>query len=171
MRLPLKPSNFKIRRTAVKWIILHHTIELYEIPSAKIDTQKYQLPAIFKGVLEQKTEDINYHYIIEKVEDDYIPIVCRPLPFLCEWDDIDPNINKRAVHVAFLGDYNLKIPTKRLMEVTCYRLINPLLRIFHLNPNKIKLHRDVSSNKNLTCPGDFFDMASLESLIRRFVIK
>ena len=171
MKMPLKPALMDIRRQSVKWIILHHTAEMYDIPSARIDNSKYQLPALFKGVMEKKQADINYHYVLEKVKEDYIPIACRPISYLCEWDDIDNNINNRAIHVALLGSYDFKIPEKRCYEILAYKLLNPMLKLFHIPPSKIKFHRDVSNNKELTCPGEFIDEAVVISMIRKFVVK
>jgi len=171
MKIPLRPSRLTVRRQTVKWIILHHTAELYPIPSSRIDNPKYQMPGIQKGVLEQKTADINYHYIIDKVKDDYIPIVCRPFIYLCEWDDIHADINKRAIHVALMGSYDFKIPEKRLYEILAFRVLNPFMKMFHISPNKIKFHNEVSDDKDLTCPGDFIDKEVVISMVRRFVIK
>lgn len=171
MKIPLKPSLLKVRRKAIKWIIIHHTSELYEQPEARIDNPKYQLPGLFKGVLEMKQGEVNYHYVIEKVKEDYIPIICRPFSFLCEWDDIDANINERALHVALLGNYDFKIPEKRAYEILAFRVLNPSLKVFGLPPSRIKLHREVSNNKDLTCPGDFIDPAIIEAMVRKFVIK
>ena len=170
MKMPLKPALMDIRRQSVKWIIIHHTAELYDIPSARIDNAIYQYPALTKGVMEKKQADINYHYVIEKVKDDYIPIACRPISYLCEWDDIDLNINNRAVHVALLGSYSFKIPEKRLYEILAYRLLNPMLKLFHISPAKIMFHSEVS-NEKIDCPGDFVDKAIVISMTRKFVIK
>ena len=171
MKIQLRPSLLKVRRQSVKWIILHHTAEMYPEPGARIDNPAFQFPELYKGVLEQKTGDINYHYVVEKIKEDYTAIVARPFVYLCEWPDIDLNINNRAIHVALLGSYDLKVPELRLYEVLAYRLLNPFMKMFHLSPSKIKLHRDLSSNKKLTCPGDFVEMARIEALVRRFVIK
>jgi len=46
-----------------------------------------------------------------------------------------------------------------------------MLKLFGIPPSKIKFHRDVSSNKDLSCPGDFVDEAVVIAMIRRFVIK
>jgi len=171
MKIPLKPSLMKIRRGQVKWIILHHTSELYKNPASKIDNAKFQVQGLSKGVLEMKHSDVNYHYVIEKIDEDYYPFVCRPFVYLCDWDDIDVNINNRSIHIGFLGDYNFKIPQKRLIEVLAFRILNPMMKMFKLSPNRIKLHRDVSSNKELTCPGDFIDIEDIITQVRRFVIK
>lgn len=161
----------KIRRGKPRWIILHHTSEIYENPMAKIDNSKFQIQGLSKGVLELKQSDINYHYVVEKINDEYYPIVCRPFVYLCEWDDIDPNINNRAIHVGFLGNYDFKIPEKRFYEVLAFRILNPMLKMFKLDPSRIKFHNEVSSDKELTCPGDFIDKEVIISMVRRFVVK
>lgn len=171
MKLPLKPSLLKVRRGKPQWIILHHTSEMYENPEARIDNSKFQLKGLSKGVLEKKQGDINYHYVLDKIEEDYQPIVCRPFVYLCEWDDIAPSINNRAIHISLLGNYNFKVPEKRLYEILAYRIINPMLKMFKLDPSRVKLHSEVSSDKELTCPGDFIDPAVIEAQVRRFVIK
>ena len=170
MKIQLRPSLLKVRRQTVKWIIIHHTAELYPQESARIDNAKFQIPELYKGVLEHKTGDINYHYVIEKIKEDYHVITMRPFSYLCEWEDIDMNINNRAIHIAILGEYNFKVPESRLYDILAYRVINPLLKLFHLNPSKIKLHNEVSSNKT-TCPGEFFDKDILIAKVRRFFIK
>jgi len=171
MKIPLRPSLLKVRRQTVKWIILHHTAEMYENPEARIDNAKYQLPGVMKGVLEKKQGDVNYHYVIDKIKEDYIPIVTRPFVYLCDWPDIDLNINNRAIHVAMLGSYDFKVPVKRMYEVMAFRLLNPFMKMYGLSPSRIKLHNEVSSNEDLTCPGDFVDKAVIISMVRRFVIK
>ena len=171
MRIPLRPSRLKVRRTKVKYIIIHHTSEIYPAPESRIDNNKYQVQALFGNVLENKDADLNYHYIIDKIKEDYVPIVCRPFVTLCDWDDIDPNINNAAVHVAMMGSYDFKIPEKRLYEIMAFRILNPMLKMFALAPNRIKFHNEVSSNKELTCPGEFIDKEVVISMVRRFVIK
>ena len=171
MKIQLRPSLLKVRRQTVKWIIIHHTSEIYPQPAAKIDNSTFQTGELYKGVLEDKSGDVNYHYIVEKLKDDYQVLTGRPFVYLCDWEDIDLNMNNRAIHVALLGNYDLTVPEKRLYEVLAYRLLNPFMKMFHLNPKRIKFHRDVSSNKDITCPGDFMEMARVEALVRRFVIK
>jgi hypothetical protein len=170
-KIILRPSLLKIRRQSVKWIIIHHSAEMYKNPEARIDNSKYQMPGIFKGVLELKQADVNYHYVIEKVKEDYIPIATRPYPYLCEWDDIPEEINSRAIHIALLGNYDLKIPPKRLYDILAYRLLNPMLKMFNISPNRIKLHKDVSNDESVYCPGEFVDLGRIITSVRRFVIK
>lgn len=171
MKIPLKPSLLKIRRESVKHIIIHHTAEIYDNPESRIDNPKYQLPGLFKGVLEKKQADINYHYVIEKIKEDFVPLVCRPFPYLCDFEDIVPNINKRSIHIAFLGNFDFKIPEKREYEILAYRLLNPMLKMFGLSTSKVKLHNEVSNIKDLTCPGIFFNKEVMIAMIRRFLVK
>jgi len=171
MKIPLRPSLLKLRKERIKYIIIHHTNEMYEREETKIDNKNYQMQGIFKGVLEKKDGDVNYHYIIEKIKDEYLPIVCRPFSFLCEWDDIDPNINNRSIHIALMGNYDLTIPENRIYEILTYRLINPLLKLFQLSTHRIKFHNEVSSQKNISCPGEFLEKEKIEMMVRKFVIK
>ncbi len=171
MKIKLRPSLLKVRRQSVKWIIIHHTSELYHDPASKIDNPKFQMPGIVKGVHEQKTGDINYHYIIDKIKEDYWPIACRPIAYLCDFPDIHPDIAKRSINVAVMGNYSFKVAETRLYEILAFRLLNPMLKLFNISPSKIKLHRDVSDIEDLDCPGNFFDRGKLESLVRRYVIK
>lgn len=171
MKVPFKPSMLKIRRGSPRFIIIHHTSEIYDIPESRIDNSKYQIPGLFKGVLEKKQGDVNYHYVIDKVKEDYIPIVLRPFVYLCEWPDITPGINSRAIHIGLMGNYDFKVPEKRMYEVLAYRVLNPMLKMFGLPPSRIKFHNEVSDNKDLTCPGDFLDKEVIISMVRRFVIK
>jgi hypothetical protein len=170
-KIQLRPSLLKIRRQSVKWIIIHHTAEMYENPEARIDNSKYQLQGIFNGVLELKQGDVNYHYVVEKIKEDYVAIATRPIPYLCEWPDIPDDINKRSVHVALLGNYDLKIPPKRLYDILAYRLLNPMMKLFNITPNRIKLHKDVSTDDDVYCPGEFIDHGRIITSTRRFVIK
>ncbi len=170
MRVPFKPSMMAIRRKSVKWIILHHTAEMYKAPEAKMDNQKPQLQTLQKGVLLLKQADINYNFVVEKVQEDYNVIACRPFVYLCDWDDIEPMINNRAIHIALMGSYDEKMPDKRLYEVLAYRLLNPFMKMFALTPERIKFHRDVSID-DITCPGTQVKEDIVIAQVRRFVLK
>lgn len=170
-KIPLRPSLLKRRRESVKWIILHHTSENYDREEVRIDNDKYQMPGIYKGVLEKKEIDVNYNFVVEKIKGEYNVIMARPFVYMCDFDDIPAEINRRSIHISILGNYNFKIPQGRLYAILAFRVINPLLRMFNLSPKRVKFHRDVSTNKDISCPGDFMDEGRLISQIRRFVVK
>ncbi len=171
MRIPLRYSLLSIRRTKIRYIIIHQTSCQYISPESKIDNNKYQLPGIIGNVFEKKQIDINYHFIIDKIKDDYQIISCRPFVTLCEYDDIDPDINKAAIHVALIGNYDYKIPDLRLYDILAYRLLNPLMKFLPIVYHRIYLHNEISKNKLETCPGAFFDKQKLISSIKKFIIK
>jgi len=171
MKIQLRPSLLKVMRQTVKWIIIHHTAEMYPQPGARIDNAKFQLPYLYNGVLEDKTGDINYHYVLEQIKEDYHALVTRPFVYKCEWPDIPDDINNRAVHVAVLGNYSFKVPETRMYEVLAYRLVNPFMKMYHIAPHKVKFHNQVSTEKDIECPGDFMNRGKLEALVRRFVVK
>ena len=169
-KIPFKPSMFKLLRKRPKWLVIHHTSEIYDEPSVKIDNDQYQYGHIMNQVLEKKQGDVNYHFVIEKIKGDYVPIVARPLFFECTFPDIHPDINHAAIHIALLGNYTLAIPEKRLYEVLAYKILNPFLKIYSLNTNRVVLHRDISLKKKIECPGLFTKGMIIQSMIRKFVL-
>ena len=170
MKIPLRPSVMHIRRTGVRFIVLHHTVALYDEPSTFIDNAKFQTPAIFSNVLEKKQGDINYNFLVEQIKEDYYCFITRPFPYLCEYDDIIPSINNSSIHIGVMGNFDLVTPTPRLYDILSYRVLNPLLRLFHLSVNKIKFHSEISTEKT-TCPGVFFDKGKLITMVKKFVLK
>jgi hypothetical protein len=171
-RIHLRPSLLKIRRKSVRWIVIHHTVEIYDDPAVRVDKSEYQTRAIFNQVMEKAQGDVNYHYIVEKVKEEYVAIATRPFVYLCDWPDIPNDINERALHVALLGSYDIKIPERRMYEVLAFRLLNPFMKMYGITPNRIKLHSEVTNNKDeVTCPGEFIDKNVIIAMTRRYVIK
>jgi hypothetical protein len=170
MKLPYKPSLMTVRRTRPRFIIIHHTAELYLNPSIKIDNNTYQYGKLSNGALELKDADIQYHFVVEKIGDDYQTIMARPFVYICDgFEDIPEHINNASIHVALLGNYNFRVPSSRMYETLGYRCLAPLLKILWLNPDRIKLHKDVSEDENCQCPGEFVDLAIIKSMARRFL--
>lgn len=171
MKYPFRVSRLDIRQPIPKYIVLHHTWCQYKIPEIKMDTTKSQMKFLSNQVMEKKIADINYHYIVERINEDFNAIACRPLAAICDYPDIEDNINKKAIHVALLGNYDITIPDKRSYEVLAYRIINPLMKIFSLNPSRIYLHNELSDDENETCPGDFFSKTITLSFVKRYLMK
>jgi len=144
---------------------------MYPQETLKIDNAKYQTPFLSKAVMEGKQSDINYNFIVEQIEQDVQVMLARPFVYKCEFKDIPNDINNHAVHVAMLGSYDYKIPSKRFYETLAYRCLNPLVRLFHINVDRIKFHSEVSTNKELTCPGIFVDETVITAQVRRYIIK
>ena len=81
MKIKFRPSRLKVRRQSVKWIIIHHTAEMYLNPNVRIDNPKYQMGDIFNGVLELKQGDVDYHYVVEKIREYQSKQVIEELKF------------------------------------------------------------------------------------------
>ena len=167
MRFKFKPGLLKIRRKPIKWIILHHTSEMYHTPDTQIDNKKPQIDSLYKYAMEKKDIDINYHFVIEEIKEDFQVVMGRPVTYLCDWNDIDININERAVHVGFMGSYDFKVPSERMLDVLSYKLLNPLMMKNGITIERVKLHRDLS-NDNITCPGDLFDRERVVTHIKKY---
>jgi hypothetical protein len=73
--------------------------------------------------------------------------------------------------VALLGSYDFKIPEQRLYEILAYRLLNPIMKQFIINPSLIYFHHEISNKKDETCPGTFIDKNKIITMVRRFVVK
>lgn len=171
MKYPFRVSRLDIRHTRPQYIVLHHTWCQYQIPKIKMDTSDPQMRTVYTQTMEQKIVDVNYHYVIEQIRDDYNAILCRPFVATCDYPDIEENINRKAIHVALLGNYDITIPDKRAYEVLAYRVINPFLKLFSISPARVYLHSELSNNEDEACPGEFFSKSVVLSFIKRFVMK
>ena len=152
-----------------RYIIIHNANCLleYNDPKTTIDTKKQQYQwTKYIHVNQLKLSDINYHFIVDKLNNDYEIFVGKPLHSYCIFEDID-DMYLESIHIAVMGDYNEDMANKRLYDVLAYRLINPLLYWFHLDKNKVKLHSEVSKEE-INCPGEFFFKEVLMSSITRY---
>ena len=131
MNIIFKPSGMKIRHQT-RWIILHNTSEIYGNPPAQIDNLRPQIKYLSNDVLMRGELDLNYHFLLEKIDQEYYVSMGRPMTYICDWDDIHPDINNKALHIGFVGSYNLQAPTKRFYDVLAYRLLNPLLKLLNI---------------------------------------
>lgn len=171
MKLPIRQSLLKIRHTKIKYIVIHQSICQYETPETKIDNAKFQTSNLIGNVLEKKQPDVNFHFILDKIKDDYYIISGRPFVSMCDFNDINSDINTSAIHIALMGSYDFKVPEQRMYDILAYRLLNPLMKQFGINPSRIYLHHEISNNKEETCPGNFIDKEKLITVIRKFVVK
>ena len=167
--IPLRPYFTKPTLEYPSWIIIHHTAELKGLEKQ----YRYDKPTFLSGKLERmnyqknKTPNTGYHYIIEKIGQDFHPIVSQPILTKCEWPDLDAKY-QNGIHIAFMGDYNYDIPMTRMYIVIAYRLFYPLMRAFRIKEDRIVAHRDVSNDEEVDCPGDFLDFDKIKMFARQF---
>ena len=166
MTLPIKPSLYKYSDKWPKYIILHHTEEL-ELNSGSVlfDKPTFQFNNLQKNYYQLDNLYLPYHFVIEKVGDEYHPIVSAPLLTKIEFLDLDTEYQE-GVHIALLGNYNADNVDLKLYDVLTLRVIIPLMKTFRIEEKNILFHSEVSFLRNSTCPGEFFSRPKLISSIR-----
>lgn len=166
MTLPIKPNLYKYSNKWPKYIILHHTEELdLNTGSVLFDKPTFQFNNLQTSYYQLDKLYLPYHYVIEKVGDEYHSIVSAPLFTKMEFLDLDSEYQE-GVHIALLGNYNADNVDLKLYDVLTLRVIIPLMKMFRIEENNIVLHSEVSFLRNSTCPGEFFDKSRLISSIR-----
>jgi hypothetical protein len=166
--LPLRISDLKLSESWPRYIIIHHTHEDNVPDNFKFDTSTFQTSDL-RQIKYNLNKDpiIKYHYVIEKIKQDFFPIVTQPILTKCEWPDIDETY-QNGIHIGIMGNYDFDIPMTRLYTVLGFNLLFPLMRLFKLKEDRILFHRDVSLDENVTCPGEMMDIVKVRMFARRF---
>jgi len=165
--IPLRISSLKTSDYWPTHIVIHHTAEDGVPETFKFDNSKFQTGLLqTKKYQLTKNPNTKYNIIIERIGDDFHPIMSQPLFTKCEWEDI-PEEYHSSVHVGILGDYDMDIPMTRLYLVLGFKVLFPLTRMFRLKVDRIVFHRDIS-NQDITCPGELFDLDKVRMFARRF---
>lgn len=172
MKVQYRPVELKVAPKKYKYIILHDTS--CQAP----DTNQYQIDASGSQVNSlrsylwsfNKIKELPYHFVCEKIKDDYETIVGRPLQFSCheEYDDLDYSYSYFSIHVCIMGNFNVMAEDNRLYDQICYRVLSPMMRIYSIPRTNIFLHGELSS-KHIDCPGFNFQKTRLMSLLQKFV--
>lgn len=143
--------------------MLHHSL------TADGDTVSW--PAIEKYHREvQHWLDIGYHAGIEDVTGnpelelyDYQGLVGRPVRAKASACP-EGNMNELAIHLCFVGNFDLKPPPKEMLERAALRFIIPWMLEFKIPAANIVGHRDFNPHK--TCPGKLFDIHGVREMVR-----
>ena len=157
MPYPQTIRRLKQWRYAPKAIVIHSTNCRCSFPTLDTDTDKFQTDQIYiANVALDKELDAIFHFIIEKIKDDYYVVAGRPLYSPYDGFNIDGGIFDNAIHVCIIGDYNVIKPDTRLYQILCHRVLVPLTYLFGIAKDYIVLHSEVDKNAK-NCPGSFFD--------------
>ena len=157
---------------AWKYIMLHHSltkdgkvvdtqaIRRYHT-SYRIDGHIVDRDTYFRrqtrgegNLFEMPWTDIGYHFLVEDINGHWEVLVGRPLTKMgahCKG-----GMNRYAIGVCFVGNYDLNPPEHSMIIYTIDRLIVPLCRLFKINSDHIVGHRQYA---NKTCPGNKFNLA------------
>lgn len=171
MILPYRPKLLPTAERKLRAIIIHDTSCMFEdYVEFMVDTAKYQTGKMKTMSFVMHGEyELNYHFVVEKIDQDYAALIGRPLFAKCEYEDI-PDMYRNAIHVCVMGDFTNENPGERVYQTIAYKVIIPLMRTYRITPARVMLHRDVSTDKNSDCPGIKFKKNLLDSYIKSWKV-
>lgn len=168
----VRGERFSVRPTS---IIIHDSNCLNHSDSTLVvDGPQTGMGALKSiNISRDSLKDINYHFIVDRLGNDYEIITGRPINTYCKHDDIDSPF-KNSLHVIILSDLNVEVPETRFYQVLAYRCLAPMIRMLKMggNPDSIiKFHDEVKTkdSNNIKCPGDFLVRELLVSQTRRYL--
>ena len=169
MKIPLKIKLFDRLRKIPRFIIIHDvSCQAPEDPALRIDNKKPQMNLLRTRLYLNKMEpDVNYHFVLEEIGEEFEVNLGRPMGVACNYPDI-PSQYVFAFHVCVMGNYDYAIPSIRLYEKLCYSVLAPLIYQFKIPMKRIFLHNELV--KGSTCPGSFFDINMVRSKLPQFLI-
>jgi hypothetical protein len=174
MKIPLRPKFLKKFRRPWLYLVLHDlSCSFSGLDEFKLDTPKFQTNRLRTINLQlNKQLDLNFHFVIERINDDFEVMVGRPMSAICEYEDIPRNINDIAIHIGMMGNFKFYIPENRFYKVLAYRIITPLIQMSKINRTRIFTHDEISESnqKTFECPGRLFEKQRLTSIINEQLI-
>lgn len=174
---PKLPASFKRGNRITgkpKYIIIHDSNCLNHTDAALITmTQQPSIGSLKSNtIIKDGDMDYNYHYILDKIGEDYEIIAGRPINMRCDYPDLDSSYAD-SMHVIILCDLNVDMPDNRMYKVLAYRCLAPLLKMLKISSDPssaIVFHNELQTKRNnLKCPGDFLAKELLVSQVRRYM--
>ena len=167
---PKRFAKLQLRTKTPQYIIIHSTNCRCPFPSLRQDTKDFKTDSVIACNVElDQEQDCIFHYIIDKIHDDYYVIIGRPEYYKYTGFNFKNSAFEESLHICIIGDYNqVKAPT-RLYEVLSYRLLARLLYQNNMPVSNILLHSDI--DKSVSCPGSFFDKILLINTLKRFRVR
>lgn len=134
-------------------VVIHHTQTEDTSGLDFKDIKRYH-------IVEKGKRDIGYHFLIEKVEGEYIVIRGRRLLM----DGAHTKGYNNYLGVALVGDFNKYSPTDTQYQLLAL-LIEELCSIYGIPYNKIYEHRELNDTD---CPGKYFRKERVIEKLRYF---
>jgi hypothetical protein len=171
MKLPLRPKHLRKFRRHWLYLILHDlSCNFSQLGEFNIDNPKSQINRLRATDFQiNKQLDLNFHFLIERIGDDFEILLGRPMSSLCQYDDIPKNINDVSIHIGIMGNCKFYIPENRFYKILAYRIVTPLIQMTRINRPRVFLHSEVSEKK-IECPGPLFEKERLTSIINEQLI-
>lgn len=158
-----------------RFIIIHDTnCQWKDYQPFKIDKNTYQSgPMRSRFKIMKNFDEMPYHFLCEKMGDNYQTIIGRPLQYSCvhEYPDMDALYSEFGIHVCLLGNYNNMVATDKLYQQLAYRVICPMMRTFRIVKSNIYLHAEITKNSDYSdCPGFNFRKDLLLSFMHKYMV-
>lgn len=173
MKVPFRPVYLPKGPRRYRYIILHDTnCMCHRFNDFKIDGSTFQTNKLRGRVYQdKKLFELPYHFVCEKVLDDYQTIVARPTQYSCEdaYLGLDKNFSRLGIHICIMGNYNYVAEDVRMYQQLCYRAITPIMKQYRIPKGNIYLHGELDP-KHLDCPGYHFSKQHLKAYIQPFLI-
>ena len=158
MIVQYRPKSLPKVTRKFKYIIIHDLTCMFGgVDQAKMDMKHSQVNAIrsYNWIVNGQSE-LNYHFVVEKVEKDYETMLTRPLNRLCEYTDI-PAQYGASIHIGLLGKYSILKPSTRFYQQVAYRALASMMFIYKIPYGQVLMHSQISVDKDQHCPGEFFN--------------
>lgn len=173
MKVPYKPIYLPRGPKKYKYIIIHD-MNCHENLAAKykVDGEQFQTNSARSTLYrDDKYYELPFHYVCEKIKDDFQTVVARPLQYSCEseYPDLNKLYSRFGIHIGIMGNFNIIGTEPRMLQQICYRAITPLMKIYGIMKSNIYLHGELSTD-NLDCPGYNFTKQKLFAYIGPFLI-
>lgn len=168
-KLPARFSPRPVETRRPRFIILHSS-KCQSLNSQPLHTvnQDYNFGKLKTETIQyQRMLHMPYHFLFDKVGQDYEVQIGTPFHIHLEFSDID-ELYDRAIHIALLFDMDATTMDDRGYEALAYKIISPLAYWMSIPKNNIYLHSEVMKNQLYNCPGQFFDKIKLASFIQKY---
>ena len=173
MQVPFKPVYLPRGPRRYHYIVLHDTNCMCKaFNDFKVDRVQYQTNRLRERLRQdRKLFELPFHYVCEKVMDDYMTSVARPVQYSCEdvFQDLDYKFSRYAIHICVMGNFNTITGTTRMYQQLCYRAIAPVMKTYRIPKANIFLHGELNS-QSLDCPGFNFSKQHLLAYLPPFLI-
>lgn len=173
MKVPYKPMYLPKGPNKYRYIVIHDcNCQCKLMHRFKIDNVVAQTNEM-RSILRQEKNyyELPFHFVCEKIKEDYETLVARPLQYSCEreYPDIDSKFAKRSIHICVMGNFNVMSEDSRMYQQICYRAITPLMKQYRIPRGSIYLHGELSKD-NIDCPGFSFSKQKLLGYMSTFMI-
>ena len=173
MKVAFKPVYLPRAPKRFRYIVLHDTnCMCAEFNEFKVDRSVFQTNQLRERMRQKnKWYELPFHFVCERILDDYQTIVARPTQYSCEdcYPGMDKLYSRFGIHICIMGNFNVLTGEPRMYQQLCYRAVSPVMRQYRIPRGNIFLHCEVQPDQ-IQCPGFNFSKDHLKAYIQPFLI-